>query len=203
MSKVSVSDIQLYTNSNNRAHEKVNNALKLQNEKRILTSLITYFRLNYAQSCSKCFFAFNDNSHHRVFAFFLFASFSLRNPTPTYVSRQLSGQQSLLCMLPTSFDKNLTFTAPMKLINYSHTSLSFNNTVFHLQRIKGKCWCKRMITNFHLYSRCMCRPGRLYNKFIHTRTHTGRQRCPQLRQQMIGTALHYKTILKLRISKRI
>ena len=97
-------------------------------------------------------------------------------------------------MLQTIFDKNLTFTAPMKLINYSHTSLSFNNTVFHWQRIKGKRRCKRMTTNFQLYSRCLCRPGRLYNTFIHTyihthtHTHTGRQRCPQLWQQMIGTA---------------
>ena len=162
----------------------------------------------------KVFLCLQRQQSSSSFRFFsLFASFSLRNPTPTYVHRQFSRQQSLQCMLQTVVDKTLTFTAPMKLINYSHTSLSFNNTVFHWQRIKGKRRYKRMTTNFQLYSRCLCRPGRLYNKFIHTHTHThththphahtGRQRCPQLWQQTIGTASHYKTILKIWISKRI
>ena len=161
MSKVSVSDIQLYTNSNSGAHEKVNNAVKLQNEKKILTSLITYFRKNYANTAQSVSLPFMTTVIIEFSLFILFASFSLRNPTPTYVSRQLSGQQSLLCMLPTSFDKTLAFTAPMMPNNYAHTSLSFNNTVFNSQRIEGKRRCKRMITNFHLYSRCMCRPARL------------------------------------------
>ena len=75
-----------------------------------------------------------------------------------------------------------TFTHPC------HSTTQYSDYNVSSENVNANVWSQHLPT----YSRCICWPGREYNKFTHTHTqthtHSRSQKCPQLWQQIIFTA---------------